>query len=159
MAKTKRTRNIRGHFDRQRVTLECPQPSRAKQSFKDQCDINVIMAKFQKTGVITHVNKREPEYGFASSNDLKESLKIVENAQQMFDELPSKIRKKFDNNPALFLDFVQDEANVPEAALLGLLSEEATLAQAQAVKDALASSESDSEHSPSPPGDKSSGGE
>ena len=34
------------------VTKTFSKPSRAKQSFKDECDINSIMAKWQKTGVM-----------------------------------------------------------------------------------------------------------
>ena len=37
-----------------------------KQSFKDECDINKIMAKFQKTGALNHYAKHAPQYGDAS---------------------------------------------------------------------------------------------
>lgn len=91
-----------------------------KQSFKDDCDINLIMAKFTKTGVMDNIRDIEPEYGFASSDDFRESMEIVSKANSMFESLPSNIRNKFKNEPATFLDFVQDEKNLEEMQEMGL---------------------------------------
>ena len=91
-----------------------------KQSFKDDCDINLIMAKFVKTGVMTNIRDSEPEYGFASSDDFRESMEIVSKANSMFESMPSKIRNQFRNDPAQFLDFVQDSKNSDEMAEMGL---------------------------------------
>lgn len=96
------------------------EPSLTKQSFKQECDINNIMAKYQRTGAITHVKNNKAMYGFASSDSFTESMNIVATAQTMFNELPSSIRSKFKNDPARFLDFVQDEANADELVALGL---------------------------------------
>lgn len=92
----------------------------AKQSFKDQCDINKIMAKYQKTGAIDHLNKHGANYGFATAIDFHESMNLVTSAQQMFDDLPSDIRTKFYNSPAQFLDFVQNPENADQLVELGL---------------------------------------
>lgn len=94
--------------------------SLTKQSFTKECDINTIMAKYQKTGAIDHVNKHEGSYGFASSDDFQESLNIVARGQTMFDELPSSIRTKFENDPAKFLEFVQNPENIEEMREIGL---------------------------------------
>nr|UXQ88134.1 MAG: internal scaffolding protein [Microvirus sp.] len=91
-----------------------------KQSFKDECDINCIMAKFQKTGALNHYASRSPEYGDATPVALHDAQNIVANANTMFEELPSSIRKKFDNDPGTFLEFVQDEKNQEEMISLGL---------------------------------------
>lgn len=91
-----------------------------KQSEKDSCDINLIMAHYVKTRVLLHQRDNEPEYGFASSDTFNESMQIVAKAQSMFAELPSGIRSKFENNPAKFLDFVQDERNLEEMQEMGL---------------------------------------
>ena len=72
------------------------------------------MQKFQKTGIATHFNNNQPTYDFATSSDLHESLNIIKQAQDMFDELPSQARKKFQNDPGQFLDFVQDKKNKDE---------------------------------------------
>lgn len=94
--------------------------SLTKQSFKNECDINLILAKFQKTGAITHLQNNQPQYGFASAEDFHESLSIVATAQTMFAELPSSIRTKMHNDPAEFLAFVQDPANAAELVEMGL---------------------------------------
>ncbi len=97
-----------------------PEEGRTKQSFNDECNINIIMAKYQKTGAIAHVNRHQADYGFATSHDFSEAMRTVTLAQQMFNDLPSTIRTRFDNNPGKFLDFVQDDENINEARELGL---------------------------------------
>lgn len=97
-----------------------PGKSATKQSFKNECDINNIMAKYQKTGAVTHANDNQGEYGFATSEDFTSAMQTVTRAQQLFDGLPSSIRSKFHNNPEEFLEFTQDESNDEEAYELGL---------------------------------------
>jgi len=94
--------------------------SLTKQSFTKECDINNIMAKYQKTGAIDHVNKHEASYGYATSDDFQSALETVARGKKMFEELPSTIRTKFENDPAKFLNFVQDEKNITEMQELGL---------------------------------------
>jgi len=94
--------------------------SLTKQSFTKECDINNIVKKYQKTGALDHVNKHEGSYGFASSDDFTASMEIVAKGTTMFEELPSSIRTKFENDPAKFLDFVQDKNNLEEMQELGL---------------------------------------
>ena len=85
------------------------------------------MAKYQKTGAITHVQNNQAQYGFATSLSFTESMNIVATAQSMFNELPSSIRGKFENNPGKFLDFVQDPDNADELVELGLANAPAPL--------------------------------
>lgn len=92
----------------------------AKQSFKDECDINLILKKFQKSGAISHYASNSMSYGDATQIQLQDALNVVANAETMFEELPSSIRKKFNNDPGQFLAFVQDEKNLEEMRELGL---------------------------------------
>ena len=107
------------------VRVKFPKRTPTKQSFKDECDINNIMAKYQKTGALAHANRQTPQYGFASPHDFAESMRIVTEAQEMFADLPSSLRNKFANSPENYLAFVQDPANAKEMAELGLLTKEA----------------------------------
>lgn len=91
-----------------------------KQSFKDECDINHIIRNFQKTGVLSHENQRNPEYGFASAKDFRDSMEIVTKAQQLFEELPSQIRAQFGNSPEAFFDFAQNPDNASKMVEMGL---------------------------------------
>ncbi len=121
--------------------------SKTKQSFKNECDINHIMAKYQKTGLVDHIAKNAPRYGFAPSIDFHTAQNLILEAQTQFDGLPSKIRAKFDNSPQKFLAFCEDPNNRSEMALLGLLAEEAT----PAVSDPEKASDSASAPVPTPP--------
>ena len=103
-----------------RVQIMFPEETMTKQSFREECDINNIMAKFQVTGMATHINEHQPQYGFATSHQFFESMQIVAKANTMFEELPSSIRAKFRNDPAQFLDFVQDPNNAEELREMGL---------------------------------------
>jgi len=102
------------------TVFNCVGPSLTKQSFTKECDINNIVNKYQRTGALDHVNKHEASYGYASSDDFTASMEIVARGKTMFAELPSKIRTKFENDPAKFLEFVQDEKNKEEMQELGL---------------------------------------
>jgi phage internal scaffolding protein len=73
-----------------------------------------------KTGLIEHQRDHPGQYGDFTSNDYQESMNIVAKAQSMFNQLPSQIRNEFDNDPAQFLDFVQDPQNEDQLVDMGL---------------------------------------
>lgn len=114
---------IRKPYTRQAVQLDAGGETRTKQSFKKECDINVIMAKYQKTGAITHFNKHQHNYGMADGQTFQDAMNLVCEAQEMFNDLPSSIRTRFGNDPAAFLDFVQNEDNADEMARMGLIEQ------------------------------------
>jgi len=99
-------------------------PSRTKQSFRDECDINHILRQFNVTGQLP-VGSVQPQYGdFSGITDYQSALNAVMAAQDSFLALPAKLRAKFDNDPAVFVDWASDEANKDEMKALGLLREE-----------------------------------
>jgi phage internal scaffolding protein len=99
-------------------------PSRTQQSFRDECDINNILRQFNVTGQLP-VGSVQPQYGdFSGITDYQSALNAVMAAQDSFLALPAKVRSKFDNDPALFVDWASDEANKDEMKALGLLREE-----------------------------------
>lgn len=104
-----------------RVQLGPFEESRTKQSFKDDTNINNIMARFRSTGLVDYVNKFSPQYGDVTGIDFFSSMQTVAKGREMFDELPANIRNRFNNNPELFLDFVDDPQNEAEMVRLGLL--------------------------------------
>ncbi len=118
---------------RTRIQLSMPKDEkiRTKQQFKNECDINNIMAKYQKTGALEHVATHQLNYGFAQSIDFNEAMQITTRAEQMFADLPSTLRTKFHGDPGEYLDFVADESNKPEMLKLGLLSPEGEAALAE----------------------------
>jgi phage internal scaffolding protein len=105
---------------RYRVSLDCG-PGLAQQHFKDECDVNRILAKYQRTGLIDHVNRFNGDYADLSDvPDFQASLDAVISAQEAFLTLPSSVRKQFDNDPAAFLDFVHNPDNRDEMVKMGL---------------------------------------
>lgn len=99
------------------------EPTLAKQAFKDECDINNIIESYQTTGLCTHVTSKSPLYGdFSNVPDYQAAQDTLILAQEQFDALPAKVRKRFDNDPARMLEFMQDESNRDEAIALGLVN-------------------------------------
>lgn len=92
-----------------------------KQSFKDEADINVIMRRYEKTGVMPFLDEREPRFMDCTGFDYQEAQLLVTGARSMFEELPAALRARFDNDPARLLEFLNDERNREEAITLGLV--------------------------------------
>jgi len=111
---------VRNVIPRKRVSIVNDEPSRTVQSAKQECDINFILRNYQKTGMLEHINKYQAQYGEVPSHDFREALEIVKQAQTVFDALPSNVRNRFANDPAQFLSFCENPANLSEAKLLGL---------------------------------------
>lgn len=84
---------------------------RTKQSFKDSCDVNKIIAKAQKAGTLTHLQKYpEAVYGEFADYDLLEAYEKLEYANKVFADLPSEVRREFGNDAIAFAGF----ASAPE---------------------------------------------
>lgn len=95
--------------------------SRTLQYFKDDCDISLIVSKFAKTGELPHQRSTPPVFGdFANPYDFQQALNLVNDMEDQFSSLPSKVRARFENDPRSFLEFVSDPRNVDELVSLGL---------------------------------------
>lgn len=91
-----------------------------KQSFKDECDINSIVKKALKSGLLPDGNVN-PIYGdFSDVKDYQEGLNVVLRAEAQFNALPAHVRNKFQNDPAKFLEFANNPENGREMVELGL---------------------------------------
>ncbi len=103
-----------------KVSFETVGISMTKQSMKDETDINFILRKYAKTGLITHTAKHKGDYGEFDTFDFQEAMNFIIDAQETFDSLPSKIRKQFDNSPHAFVEFATNPDNLPEMQRMGL---------------------------------------
>lgn len=92
-----------------------------EQAHKAQTDVNQIISTYDKTGLITHVTKYEAKFGELSGADFKEYQDIITGAQKSFEALPAHVKKRFHQNPAELLAFMDDENNRDEAIKLGLI--------------------------------------
>lgn len=105
----------------QQVNLDGePEISLTVQSEVENCDINVIVDRYAKTGLLPVMNQ-SPVYGDVSdAPTYQDALHVVIEAQKAFNSLPANIRKQFDNDPAQFLAFVDDPANGDALIQMGL---------------------------------------
>jgi len=121
--KLETTRFISGYSPKLKVGITFPENSKVtKQEFKEESDINTIMAQYQRTGDLPHINEVAPQYLDATGHDFRTHMEFVAGAKELFGEMSSDIRSRFDNNPAKFLDFTSDPLNRVEMARMGLLS-------------------------------------
>lgn len=104
------------------VDVRFDEPSRTRQEFADECDINVLMRKFEATGTVSHVNPVQPYYADVGDGvpDLRAALDIVREANVAFMSLPARARAEFDNDPVKFVEFAGDPANLERMREWGL---------------------------------------
>lgn len=116
--------------DREAIRKQCEYrpdleayPSKTKQAFVKECDVNNILKQYEKTGVLQHISRYAPFFADVSAMpmDFHEAMNLVTSAQQMFEGLPAELRRRFLNSPGELLDFVQNPENEDEARKLGLL--------------------------------------
>lgn len=98
--------------------------SKTKQSFVAECDVNNIMAKWKRTGVMEHMASNPPTFGdFDQAIDYQTAQNMVAAADAAFQALPAHIRERMGNNPQTFVEFMTNEDNYQEAVQLGLIEE------------------------------------
>lgn len=111
--------------NRKKQFLDCSvEPSKTLQSDAEAADINHIMKRYEKHGILPELIKQNPRYGdFSDVPTYQEALDIVELAHTQFANLDAEIRKRFSNDPAEFLAFTNDPANIREMVKMGLAIE------------------------------------
>ena len=107
---------------RMRVAIDCGvSHGAAKQEFRDECDINRIMAKYGPREMLQMTGPRQAQFGdFSTVGDYQQALDMVRDAAEVFGTLPAGLRAKHDNDPAKFIAWFDqaDEAALREAGLI-----------------------------------------
>ena len=100
--------------------LKCSDASLTQQQFKEESDINTIVDRFMKSGVLpTPINM--PQYvDYEGVFDFHSAMNAVRAADDNFMRMDAKIRARFNNSPQEFLEFVSNPENTEEAIRLGL---------------------------------------
>lgn len=97
------------------------QKSKTQQHPKDEVNVNRILDKYRETGLVSHVATRAAQYGdFSDVGTFQDVIHKVQAAQDLFDQIPSDIRKKFDNDPAKFIEFCSNPDNIDDLREMGL---------------------------------------
>lgn len=94
--------------------------SLTQQQFKEDCDVNVIMERYMRTGVMPNTVAPMIEGDFSNLPSYQEALHTIMAAEEMFMEIPAKVRLRFENDPQKLMDYLNDPANDDEAVSLGL---------------------------------------
>lgn len=100
------------------------EPSQTQQHFKEECDVDNILQKYNATGFLVDpfTPKRPQQWGdFSAVTDFQTAQNQICAIQEMFSQLPSRVRAQFDNDPSKLAAFMADEKNWPAAAELGLI--------------------------------------
>ena len=96
--------------------------SMTEQLHMKACDVNNIVKRFERTGVMEHVQGRAPQYTDVSEvPDYHAALEVVKAVEEMFSSMPAVLRDKFDNDAGVYLEWINDPANRAEAVEMQLL--------------------------------------
>jgi len=102
------------------TALDTGEDAVTQQCFKDECDINILLAKFAVTGQLPE-NVRVPQYvDFEEAFDFQSSMNVIRAAEEAFNAMPAEVRDRFQNDPGRFLEFANDASNYDEALKMGL---------------------------------------
>lgn len=108
---------------RRRVQTINTEPTLTDESQAKDCDANIVMAQWLKTGQNPHMAKAQGYYLDISEQptDLLAMRNQIEDADEAFYSLPAETRDYFKNDPNLVLEFLKHENNREKAVELGLL--------------------------------------
>lgn len=108
-----------------RVSLKLDTKSHVEQHHRDAININTIMRKYRQTGTLPNAPADGIYGNFATTDDYHSTQDKLLAAQDMFMNLPSDVRSKFDNDAGHFFGFVNDPENLSEAQEMGLIQRDA----------------------------------
>jgi len=93
----------------------------AKQSMKDECDVNKIVERFQKSGLISHLGAGVPAFVDVSElGDYRSVIEQVRSVEAYFAGLPAKVRSVFKNDARSFMDYLETAPTVQDLEEVGL---------------------------------------
>ncbi len=90
--------------------------SETEQHHKKACDINNIVAKYRRTGLLDHIAKHQGTYGDATGLDFQDAQNLIATQTSIFNELPAAVRAEFENDPAQYLELITSEGGPQELA-------------------------------------------
>lgn len=110
------------YFPHHRVQQDVGGVSMTRQEFADECDVNVLMARYEKTGVwpLPPLDAKPRYLDVSDVPDLQGAMQVMIEAEAAFMSLPAIVRKEFDNDKLKFVEFAQDPANLDQMRIWGL---------------------------------------
>lgn len=110
------------YVEHEPVDFNCgPDPSMTDQSFGEECDINNLMARYQKTGLLPQHPGQEMRYlDLTDMPSFQDAMDMMLRAEEAFMALPAVVRREFDNDPGKFVGFAEDPENLGKLREWGL---------------------------------------
>lgn len=114
-------------------------PSMVQPQFSEEADINNIMQKYAKTGVLPTPNRMAQYLDVSEGYDYSLLQDKLLNMNQMFSELPSQVRQEL-RTPQEFYEAFQSPLGLAKLEALGIISKKEP-AQAAPVAESEAQSQ------------------
>jgi len=117
-------KKVRHRFS-ERIAFIAPwaDDDRTQQHFLHQVNVNNIVAKYRKTGIVEHVKRAQARYGdFSELAEFATNMDKVAKAQQGFEALPAAIRNEFKNSIPGFFEYIQDPKNREQCEKWGIFN-------------------------------------
>lgn len=119
------------NYDRNEASNESavafPEETLAQQHFKEQCDINRIVAQYAKTGLVPQSAATPMAEDFVGITDYHTAMNAIRRGDEAFSSLSADVREKFKNDAGRFVDFCLDPENLDEVIALGLAPQRAAV--------------------------------
>ena len=110
-----------GYAERKRVQMKPSGESLTQQHFAKDADVRNIIKQYDRTGLIANVARGVAQYGdYSEVNEYRESLDMVNRANDNFMQLPAEIRQMFGNDAGTFFEFATNPENEKKMIELGL---------------------------------------
>jgi hypothetical protein len=143
MSKVKMTNVMK---KRLRTTLDCSKPVLTDQSWVKSQNINNIMEKYSKTGVLPQTRQNLAQYLDVSEvPSLEQAHDMVIEARNMFMELPADVRKLMDNDPNKLHEFCSDPSNQEYLIERGVLDKIGKAAQGSTAEASISKPQTEQE--------------
>jgi len=111
--------------------LKCEDDSLTQQQFKEEADINTIVDRFMKSGVLPTPAVMPQFMDVEGQFDYQTAMNYVRQADENFMRMDAKVRARFNNSPQEFLEFFANPENTEEAIRLGLAVPKAAVAKSE----------------------------
>lgn len=114
--------NYKHRANSEKAALRTKLPSRTQQNFKDETDINQIVRRLGVTGMLPQRKDTPLSIDFSeNAHDFKSANNLIVAAKVSFAGLDAAVRKRFGNDPATMIEFLDNPHNLDEARKLGII--------------------------------------
>jgi hypothetical protein len=106
-----------GNIIRRKVVIDCQaaiengEKVHVEQNHRDKVEINNIVNKHGISRLIATRQAQDLIFDENPTNDFQEAMNLLKKGRDVFMQLSSKERAEFNNDPAQYLDYVQNPAN------------------------------------------------